>query len=102
MTNVEKLAALFGGKAELADVCGRTAAVVTRWNMPRQAGRAGRVFNGGRIPPAFNGAIRAAAAKLAQGKTESEQQEIAATVDACLDPAICPTCGADIPEGRVA
>lgn len=86
---VEELARLLGGKAVLADTVERSAALISRW------------VRRGAIPPQYNNAIRTAAREMAGVISERHPEAWLAQVEACLDPAVCPTCGQAIEEGRI-
>lgn len=89
MNNVERLADLFGNKRALADVWGVDPAIVTR------------AIHAGRVPPRFNLNTRAAMRDKAITMPATQAVAFVEAVEACLDPAVCPTCGQPIAEGRV-
>lgn len=100
--NVEKLVELFGGaKAELARICGVNPAMIWRWGKPNtwQSGRArGR---DGHLPTQYNRAVMAAARERVANMSGKDAFDFVSAVSACLDPAVCPTCGQSIDDGRV-
>lgn len=100
MNNVERLADLFGSKANLASVCGVDRAEPTRWSKSRDENSRG---NNGRIPVKHNLAIREHARMLTAGawSVPSEARDFINQVEACLDAEVCPTCGQPLNDGRV-
>lgn len=89
MNNVELLADLFGNKRALADVWQVDPAIVTR------------ATHAGRVPPRFNAHVRAAMRDRAMTMSPTQAVAFVSAVESCLDPAVCPTCGQPIEEGRV-
>lgn len=77
MNNVERLAALFGGKGELAEVAGVDPSLVSRW------------VKDGNVPQRYNRKVREAA------------RDRGVTVEPLLLPDVCPTCGQAIDDGTV-
>lgn len=91
MNNVETLADLFGSKRALAAACGVDPAIISR------------LSNGyeGRVPIRYNIHIRAAMRERALKMSLTEATAFVAAVEACLDPAVCPTCHQPLPDGQV-
>lgn len=89
MNNVEKLADLFGSKRALADAWGVDPAIVTR------------AIKTGRVPVYHNYATRAAMRDKVDHMGPEQGLAFVEAVLACLDPAVCPTCGQPIDDGRV-
>lgn len=81
MSNIDRLVEIVGNKAMLAEICSVDPAMVTRWSKD------------GRLPTKYNRAVMAWGA--------AHDNSLSSDVFACLDPAVCPTCGAPLDDGRV-
>jgi hypothetical protein len=101
VSQVETLAELFGGKGKLAEAAGTDRSMVTRWDKPYDWREGGHVGNGGHVPTRHNRAIVGAAMEHAARLPDEEAKAFMDAVSACLDPAVCPTCGQSVDDGRV-
>jgi hypothetical protein len=90
MNDIERLAELFGSKRALAKACGIDPAIITR---------AAKTCSP--VPVRFNAGIREAVKYRILGMPEDEAAAFVDAVDACLQPAVCPTCGGPIEPDRV-
>lgn len=86
MSNVQRLAGLFGGITALADALGVDKSVCSRWDKPKD-----RRGNDGNVPTHYNHRIIDAAERLGLDQ---------AAVAACLDQHACPCCGRDLEPGQ--
>lgn len=83
MTNVEKLAALFGSKQRLADICEVHKSLITYW-----------VAHGGDIPPKYHTRIKREAWAVTAAITPRDAAEaMAVEIMACIPGDYCPCCG---------
>lgn len=101
MTPVQALAKLFGSRSALARAAGVDPAMVTRWEKPVDWKGDGHVGSGGRVPTRHNRAIMSSAGHMIAHEPAQTRQDFIGRVAAQLDPAVCPTCGQPVDDGRV-
>ena len=101
MTNLDRLAAILGSRGAVARAAGVDPSLVTRWAKPDTWKSGRNRGNNGRIPAQHNRAIMISVAKMMRSMPLDAAIAFQASVLECLDPAVCPTCGQPIDDGRV-
>lgn len=84
-----RLARLIGSNRKLAKAVGVDPALITRW------------VKAGAVPPSYNRKIQEWLRAYIVGMPDLDAQHYLDVVASCLDPAVCPTCGHEIEDGRV-
>lgn len=90
MSNIERLAEIVGGKAEIARMCGVSRSIITRHNKA-----------GGVLPQRFRAPIVSSLRAVVEKKYHADDvDEILERAMEYLPAAVCPCCGQSI-EGKV-